>query len=64
MCALGAGDLVSDLGLPAAAHDDGGGVVDFARLMLVVHSRAAGLAAPLDSPELNVRDACTLPHPM
>jgi len=56
VCALGAGDLVADLGLPAAAHDDDGGVVDFARLMLVVHSRAAGLAAPLDSPELNVRD--------
>jgi citrate lyase subunit beta / citryl-CoA lyase len=56
LLALGAGDLVADLGLPATAHDDDGGVIDHARMMLVLHSRSAGLRAPLDSPELNVRD--------
>jgi citrate lyase subunit beta/citryl-CoA lyase len=54
--ALGAGDLVTDLGLPPAAHDDPGGIVDTARSMLVLHSRAGGLQPPVDSPELQVRD--------
>lgn len=54
--ALGTADLAQDLDLPPEAEDDRGGVIDAARLALVLHSRAAGVGAPVDGPEMRIRD--------
>lgn len=55
-CALGAGDLSTDLELPKGASDDDAGPLAHARLQLVFHSRASGLGQPVDGPELRVRE--------
>jgi len=49
--AFGAVDFALDIGADA---DGGGAVLDFARATLVVASRGAGIAPPLDSPSLEI----------
>ena len=50
--ALGAIDLALDLDADAASP-----VLDYARSQVVVASRAAGIAAPLDSPSIEIDDS-------
>lgn len=54
--ALGLVDLATDLNLGSGAVDDEGGLFDHVRSTLVLHSRAVGLGAPVDGPEMRVRD--------